>query len=126
MRSCFQLLPNQNSNNLINKRDRARVRYREIERLRDTGRNRETEKDGEIERDTKRQGERQRDRERQRDKERERQKILSDMYWMPEMYNNFIKARFMIASPKSTLKSFIRNCNINVSFAFQINTNIVF
>lgn len=62
VRSCFQLLPNQNSNNIINKRDTARERYSEIERLRDTGRNRETEKDGEIERDsdreTKRQGQR--------------------------------------------------------------------
>ena len=43
---------------------------------------------------------------------------LSDMYWMPKLHENFIKARFIIASPKSSYKTFSQNYSINFSFAF--------
>ena len=33
---------------------------------------------------------------------------LSNMYWMPKMHKNPIKARFIIASPKSSIKLLAR------------------
>ena len=43
---------------------------------------------------------------------------LPNMYWMPKMHKNPIKARFIIAYPKSSIKPFTQNYNINFLFAF--------
>ena len=48
---------------------------------------------------------------------------LPNMYWMPKMHKNTIKARFIIASPKSYIKSLSRNVtSIFRLFCRQIQT----
>ena len=41
---------------------------------------------------------------------------LPNMYWMPKMHKNPIKARFIIASPKSSVKALARN----ITSAFRL------
>ena len=33
---------------------------------------------------------------------------LPDMYWMPKLHKNHIKARLIMVSPKSSIKSLVR------------------
>ena len=48
---------------------------------------------------------------------------LPNMYWMPKMHKSPVKARFIIASPKFSIKP-LASTIINFSFVFQTNTNI--
>ena len=48
---------------------------------------------------------------------------LPNMYWMPKMHKNPIKARFIIAFPKSSIKSVARTiASIFCLFFRQIET----
>ena len=50
---------------------------------------------------------------------------LPNMYWMPKLYKNTLIARFVIASPKSSIKSIASNItSVFCSFVFQTNTSI--
>ena len=39
--------------------------------------------------------------------------LLPNMYWMPKMHKNPVKARFIIASPKSSIKPLARIISVN-------------
>ena len=49
---------------------------------------------------------------------------LPYMYWMPKMHKNPIKDRFIIASPKSSIKPLARTITSIFGLFFQANTNI--
>ena len=49
---------------------------------------------------------------------------LLNMYWVPKMHKNPIKARFIIVSPKSSMKPLTRTITSIFHFSFQTNTKI--